>query len=105
MTDNQLATVKLFKFDPAVDTEPRYDEFKVPYQGRTVLDVLRYIYENLDSTFAYRCACTTGFCRACVVSVNGRPALACMKSADKDMKLHPRPGLQLHTGLPVSCSV
>ena len=43
MTDNELATVKIFKFDPEVDAEPRYDEFQVPYQGRTVLDVLRYI--------------------------------------------------------------
>ena len=95
MTDNELATVKIFKFDPAVDAEPRYDEFKVPYRGLTVLDVLRYIYENLDSTFAYRWACTKGFCRACVVSVNGRPALACMKSAEKDMKLDPHPGFKL----------
>ncbi|MFH1003520.1 MAG: 2Fe-2S iron-sulfur cluster-binding protein [Chloroflexota bacterium] len=95
MTDNELATVKLYKFDPEVDAEPRYDEYRVPYQGRTVLDVLRYIYENEDSTFAYRWACTKGFCRACVVSVNGQPALACMKSAEKEMKVEPHPKFRL----------
>lgn len=91
IVDEELAIVRLFRFDPETDTEPRYDEFKVPYQGRTVLDVLRYIYENLDSTFAFRWACTKGLCRACVVSVNKRPALACMKSAEKNMTVGPHP--------------
>ena len=81
----------MFRFDPEVDTEPEYYQFKVPYQGRTVLDILRYIYENLDSTFAFRWACIGGFCRSCVVSVNGRPALACTKSAERKMKIEPHP--------------
>lgn len=91
MADEPLATVKLFRFDPEVDTEPRYDKFEVPCKGYTVLDVLRYIYENLDSTFAFRWACNGGFCRCCMVSVNGRPALACTKSAEKNMKIEPHP--------------
>jgi len=95
MIEDELATVKLFKFDSQVDTEPRYDEYQVPYQGRTVLDVLRYIYEKLDSTFAYRWACTKGFCRGCIVSVNGKPALACMKPAEKDMKIEPHPKFKI----------
>ena len=95
MAEDELALVKLFKFAPEVDKEPRYDEYRVPYLGRTVLDVLRYIYENLDSTFAYRWACTKNFCRACVVSVNGRPALACMKAAEKEMSIEPHPKFKL----------
>ncbi len=95
MARGELALVKLFRFDPEVDTEPRYDEYRVPYQYRTVLDVLRYIYENLDSTFAYRWGCTKGRCRACVVSVNGNPALACMKFAEKEMKIEPHPKFKL----------
>ncbi|MFH0914015.1 MAG: 2Fe-2S iron-sulfur cluster-binding protein [Chloroflexota bacterium] len=87
----ELGKVKMFRYDPGVDTEPKYVEYQVPYEGRTVLDVLRYIYENQDSTFAYRWACTKGFCRACVLSVNGKGVLACMKSAEKDMKIDPHP--------------
>ena len=91
MTVDELAIVKIFKYDPQVDAEPRYDEYLVPYLYRTVLDVLRYIYENLDSTFAFRWGCSKGRCRACVVSVNGRPALACAKLAEKEMKIEPHP--------------
>lgn len=91
MAEDELARVELFRFDPQVDAEPRYDVYRVRYQGRTVLDVLRYIYENLDSSFAYRWACTRGGCRSCVVSVNGRPALACTKSAEKEMRIAPHP--------------
>lgn len=91
MVEDELATIKLFRFDPEVDTEPRYDEFRVLYQGRAVLDVLRHIYENFDSTFAFRWACTKGLCRACLVSVNGRPVLACMTPAESSMKIEPHP--------------
>jgi succinate dehydrogenase / fumarate reductase, iron-sulfur subunit len=91
MAKNKLATVKLFRFDPEVDIEPRYQEYRVPYQGHTVLSLLRYIYENIDSTFAYRWACNKGFCRACVLSVNDRPVMACMEPANPYMKIAPHP--------------
>lgn len=91
MVGDELATVEVFKFDPEVDTQPSYQEFKVPYEGRTVLDVLRYIYENLDSTLAFRWACGQGYCRSCVISTNGKPALACMQPASKHMKIDPHP--------------
>ncbi len=95
MAQNELGIVKLFRFDPEVDTKPRYDEFKVPYQGRTVLDILRYIQENLDSTFAFRWACKRRFCRCCVVSLNGRPVLSCTALAQKYMKIEPHPKFTL----------
>lgn len=91
MSEEELATVKLFRFDPEVDTKPRYSRFKVPYKGYTVVKVLLYIYENLDDTFAFRWACTQAFCRCCVVSVNGRPVLGCMEPASKNMKIEPHP--------------
>lgn len=91
MVEDELATVIIFKIDPEVDTKPSYSEFRVPYKGYTVLNVLSYIYEKLDSTFAFRWACSKGFCRACVVRVNGKPALACMEPATKYMKIEPHP--------------
>ena len=81
MAEDEMARVELFFYHPEVDIEPRYREFKVPYKGYTVLNALSYIYENLDSTFAFRRACSKGFCRCCVVSVNKKPVLACMEPA------------------------
>ena len=95
MVGDDLATVQLFRFDPEVDIRPRYSEFKVPYKGYTVANVLLYIYENLDSTFAFRWGCCKGLCRCCVVSVNGKPALSCMEPASKKMKIEPHPKFQV----------
>lgn len=104
MVNEKLASVKLFRFDPEVDTEPRYDSFKVPYEGRTILDVLRHIYENFDSTLAFRWACTGGFCRSCIVLVNGRPALACQRPAEVKMRLEPHPKFKIMKDLVVNLS-
>ena len=91
MDKDDLATVELFRFDPEVDPEPRYSQFKVPYKGYTVMNVLSYIYENLDSSFAFRWACGKGFCRCCVMAVNGKPVLACNEPASQHMKIEPHP--------------
>lgn len=95
MAVNKLAEIKLFRFDPEIDAEPWYQEFEVPYEGRTVLDVLLYIYENLDSTFAFRWACAKNFCGSCVMSVNAKPVYACMKSAEKKMIIEPHPKFEV----------
>ena len=61
MAGDELAEVRLFRFDPEVDVKPRYDRFRVPYKGHTVLDVLKYVYKNLDSTLSFRWACGKRF--------------------------------------------
>ena len=95
MMKEKLAHVSLFRFDPEVDEQPWYQEFTVSYEGRTVLDVLRYIYENLDSTFTFRWCCDKGYCGSCVVSLNGKPAYACMKSAEGKMIIEPHPKFEV----------
>lgn len=95
MVETRLATVKLFRFDPEVDERPWYCEYKVPYEGCTVLDALLYIYENLDSTFAFRWACGNSRCRCCVVLVNGSPVLACVASASRYMTIEPHPKFKI----------
>lgn len=94
----------MFRFDPEVDTEPRYDVFKVPYQGRSVLNVLLYIYQKLDSTFAFRWACEKHYCRCCIVSVNKKPVLACMAPAEKNMTIDPHPKFKVIKDLLVDLS-
>jgi succinate dehydrogenase/fumarate reductase iron-sulfur protein len=91
MTKDKLATVELYRFDPEVDSEPRYATYQVPYKGHTVMSVLQHIYEKIDSTFAFRWACRQGHCRSCVVQVNGKPVLSCKEPASSYMKIEPHP--------------
>ncbi len=95
MVEDNLAAVKLFRFDPEVNGQPGYSEFQAPYKGQTVLDVLRYIYENLDSTFAFRWGCNKGCCRSCAILVNDQPVFACTKSAEEKMTIEPHPKFEV----------
>jgi len=72
--------VKVFRFDPTVEKEPHYETYEVPLtEGMSVLDILDYIYENIDSSLAYydHAACRHGICGGCAVVVNGKTCLAC----------------------------
>lgn len=91
MGEDELATVIISEADPEADIKTGYKEFKVPYKGYTVLDVLLYIYQKQDSGIAFRSACGNGFCRCCVVQVNDKPVLACMEPASKYMRIEPHP--------------
>jgi succinate dehydrogenase/fumarate reductase iron-sulfur protein len=84
--------VKMFKFDPAVENEPHYKVYEVPLtEGMSVLDVLDYIYENIDSSIAYydHAACRHGLCSGCIVVVNGKTCLACQTPVSGDITIEP----------------
>jgi len=89
MAEDGLGKAIIFRLDPEKDAEPTYAEYGVPYKGSTILNILSYIYENLDSTFAFRKACSKGICRCCIVQVNGKPVMACMEPASEYMKIEP----------------
>lgn len=62
-------------------------EYRVPRApGLSVMDVLDYIYENLDPTLSYFSheACRQTACGKCLVRVNGKICLACGCPADTD---------------------
>ena len=71
--------VKLFRFNPKVDDAPRYETYEIPYKEKvTILGILRYIYENVDRTLAFRnYECKGGICGECLIRVNGKPVLTC----------------------------
>ncbi|MBU8906026.1 2Fe-2S iron-sulfur cluster-binding protein [Desertibacillus haloalkaliphilus] len=48
----------------------------------TVLDVLEEIYRNHDASVAYRFSCRIGLCATCMMMINGKPGLSCMKRAE-----------------------
>lgn len=94
----KMTQVKVFRFDPKVDKEPRYETYLTPFEGHTVLDIIKYIYENCDSTLAFRFGCAgAGYerCGACPVLVNGRPVLSCKQLAEKEMTIEPHPKFEV----------
>ena len=91
---NELAEVKVFRFDHLVDKEPRYDLYQVPFKGLTVLNILDHINQNCDGRLTYRKGCLgkgSARCGACTIMVNGAPALSCRKAAEREMVLEPHP--------------
>ena len=71
-------TYHVFRFDPEVDKESRYETFPVSArEGMTVLDGLIYILENLDNSLALRFSCREGVCGSCAMFINGSYRLAC----------------------------
>ncbi|MFX1491781.1 MAG: fumarate reductase (CoM/CoB) subunit TfrB [Promethearchaeota archaeon] len=92
MAKNQKVQYRIQRFNPDIDDEPKYDTFEVPYSDRQgVLDALHFIFQNLDSTLAYRWNCRTGQCGSCSININGIPGLACRTVVDpsKNYTLEP----------------
>jgi succinate dehydrogenase/fumarate reductase-like Fe-S protein len=60
--------------------QSRYENFEVPYEeGMSVLDALRWIRVNLDSTLAIRYSCiNANACKTCMAVVNGEIEYTCI---------------------------
>ena len=72
----------------------RYDDFEVPYEdGMSVLDALRWIRTNLDSTLAIRYSCiNANACKTCMALVNGEVEYTCIaKLTPDEITLEPLP--------------
>jgi succinate dehydrogenase/fumarate reductase iron-sulfur protein len=80
--------VKVFRYSPTNKDKAHYQVYKVPIEeGMSVLDVLDYIYENIDSTISYfsHAACRNGVCGNCSLIVNGKSTLACQAQVKDDL--------------------
>lgn len=70
--------------------------YEVPVvQGMKVMDVMDYIYANLDHTLAYyrHSSCCQAICGRCACRLNGRTILACAEIVDIDAeKMFLEPG-------------
>ena len=86
--------ISIRRYDPEMDSEPRWDDYTVPSDDRTtVAEALAYVYENLDPTLAYPFWCRFGACGLCAVDVNGQPRMACSANLKEGMKIAPLAGL------------
>jgi succinate dehydrogenase/fumarate reductase iron-sulfur protein len=96
MADNQLISVTVERYSPETDRESYQQVYQVPLApGMSVLNVLNYIYENLDSGLGYYSSCDRGVCGRCTMTVNGRSALACTTLVQGDLTLAPLRGKAL----------
>jgi len=73
-------TFIIYRFDPAVDKESRYQEYQVEAEPTDkILDCLNKIRWEQDATLAYRYSCAHGICGSDALVINSRVELACQK--------------------------
>ncbi len=73
-----LANIRIQRFTPDKDRTPYFDNFKVEVEtGMTVLEALRLIKNQQDSSLTFRAFCRSAICGSCTVRVNADPVLAC----------------------------
>jgi len=93
-TSQKSIKVKIYRFDPSISQSSRHVTYDVPLNSRmSVMDVLDYIYENLDSSIAYyrHSACHQGLCGRCMMFINGKASLACKTIVKEDITVEPPP--------------
>jgi len=91
----KIINVKIHRFDPQEDKIPYLQKYEVPLEtGMGVLDVLNYIYENLDSSLAYfnHATCRQGVCTRCRLKVNDKTVLSCQTEVTGDIMITPAHG-------------
>lgn len=87
--DSSVAKVRILRSKHGAN-DSEYDCYEVPLvEGMSVLGVLDHIYEHNDSSISYYQSCKVGRCTGCAVIVNGKPCLACMTLATRDMTIEP----------------
>jgi succinate dehydrogenase / fumarate reductase iron-sulfur subunit len=59
-----VKTYKVYRYDPEVDADPRWDTFKVSADdhGPMLLDALIHIKNEIDPTLTFRRSCREGIC-------------------------------------------
>ncbi len=79
MDNGKTTSLRVLRYDPSSGEEPLYQEYVVPLKNpMNVLQALDYIYQNLDSTIAYRnYCCNKGICQSCIMKIDGKRRRAC----------------------------
>ena len=80
MVDRSIKRAVLRVRRGTANEQGRYENFEVPYEnGMSVLDALRWIRVNLDSTLAIRYSCiNANACKTCMALVNGEVEYTCI---------------------------
>lgn len=71
-------TLRIFRFDPETDSQPRYQTYRVTADPtERILDCLNRVKWEQDGSLSFRMSCGHGVCGSDAVRINGRCALAC----------------------------
>src|SRR5271157_4113198 len=85
--------VTIERFDPDVDPAPYRSTYQVALApGMSVLNILTYLYENVDPGLGFYNNCDRGVCGRCTLTLNGHSALACTTLVEGDLVLQPLRG-------------
>ncbi|MEM1524572.1 MAG: 2Fe-2S iron-sulfur cluster-binding protein [Nitrososphaerales archaeon] len=102
----KIITVKIFRFNPKEGQNPKYQTYKIPLtEGMSVLSILKYIYENEDSSLAFYYSCRIGKCNGCYLIVNGKIVKACTTIVHDDITIEPLHGFKIIRDLVVDLKV
>ena len=101
--------VKVFRWNPDGDRNPRVDVFEVARDefGPMVLDALISIKAIYDSSLTFRRSCREGICGSCSMNINGVNRLACTTPIDHlkgEIRVYPLPHLEVIKDLVVDLS-
>lgn len=76
--EDELFSIKVFRYDPHEDKEPRLEDFYVSISSNlTVLQALMKIQDEQDGSLAFRFSCRGAVCGSCAMAVNDQLCLAC----------------------------
>jgi succinate dehydrogenase/fumarate reductase iron-sulfur protein len=101
----EMLVASIFRYDPAVDSAPRYDRIEVPASPHMrVLDVLDYAVDQCGLGVGYRYFCGVKRCGMCGISVDGKSTLACWEEARDGMVIDPLPKMPVIRDLAVDRS-
>jgi succinate dehydrogenase/fumarate reductase-like Fe-S protein len=87
---SERATLTVWRGNDAANG--RWQSYEVPFEpGQSVLDGLRWIRINRDSSLAIRFSCiNANACKECMVELDGRTVYACTERlAAREMKIAP----------------
>jgi succinate dehydrogenase / fumarate reductase, iron-sulfur subunit len=85
------ATFDVYRFDPAHDREPRYQQYTLDLAPHTpVLTALLRIRAEVDPTLTLRYSCRSAICGSCAMQVNSKSRLACETQVGPEIDRHGR---------------
>jgi len=95
----------IYRFDPETESLIKRDYLLPSLPGATLLQAIQYIYEELDSSLAFRYGCRYKRCGLCGVTANGLPRLACKVKLEDVHEVSPLANLPLLRDLAVNRTV
>jgi succinate dehydrogenase/fumarate reductase-like Fe-S protein len=94
VADRETKTARLRVWRGVEREQGYFDDFEVPYEeGMSVLDALRWVRANRDSTLAIRYSCiNANACKTCMALVDGAVEYTCIaKLTAGPMTIEPLP--------------